>query len=224
MPDCAFEQAASARTGDGVVCGIDEAGRGPWAGPVVAAAVVLGDGRGNLAGLPRLLRDELDDSKRLLPAHREVLYAALMAAARRGRARFAVAAASAAEIDRINILAATHLAMTRAVRALGMLPALALVDGDRPPSLPMPVETIIGGDGLSLSIAAASVLAKVTRDRLMARLDPRYFGFRWAQNMGYGTLEHREALWRFGPTPHHRMSFAPVREAWSELRARSKLK
>lgn len=211
MPDLRFERRAG-----GLVCGIDEAGRGPWAGPVVAAAVILGDvfykgGRDRAPGLPSLLLDGLDDSKRLTPERREALSAALVEAARAGLARFGVAAASAAEIDRLNILAATELAMARALSAIGVIPRLALVDGNRAPPLPCPVETITGGDGLSLTIAAASVLAKVTRDRLMVRLAARHPGYGWEHNMGYGTAAHRQALFRLGPTPHHRRSFAPVR-------------
>ena len=211
MPDLRFERRAG-----GLVCGIDEAGRGPWAGPVVAAAVILGDvfykgGRDRAPGLPSLLLDGLDDSKRLTPERREALSAALVEAARAGLARFGVAAASAAEIDRLNILAATELAMARALSAIGVIPRLALVDGNRAPPLPCPVETITGGDGLSLTIAAASILAKVTRDRLMVRLAARHPGYGWEHNMGYGTAAHRQALFRLGPTPHHRRSFAPVR-------------
>lgn len=206
MPDLRLERRARR-----IVCGIDEAGRGPWAGPVVAAAVILGDGRGRARGLPALLIDGLDDSKRVAPARREALAAALVEAARAGLVRFGIAAASAAEIDRLNILAATELAMARALRALGVTPELALVDGNRVPPLPCPVEPVIGGDGRSLTIATASILAKVARDRLMVRLAVRHPGYGWEHNMGYGTAAHRDALFRLGPTPHHRYSFAPVR-------------
>lgn len=218
MPDFAFERRLS-----GLVCGIDEAGRGPLAGPVLAAAVILlpegrPPGRGpGVRRLPKLLRQGLDDSKRVPPEKREELYVALTRAAREGLVRFAAAAASVAEIDRLNILAATHLAMSRAVAALGVVPDVALVDGDRAPVLPCPVETVVGGDGLSLSIAAASIVAKVTRDRLMARLAARYPGYRWEQNMGYGTPEHLQALFLLGATCHHRQSFAPVRFIQGEL-------
>ena len=206
MPDLRLERRARR-----IVCGIDEAGRGPLAGPVVAAAVILGDGRGQTRGLPRLLIDGLDDSKRVAPERRVVLAAALVEAARVRLVRFGIAAASAAEIDRLNILAATELAMARALHALGVTPDLALVDGYRAPPLSCPVETVVGGDGLSLSIAAASILAKVARDRLMVRLAARHPGYGWEHNMGYGTAAHRDALFRLGPTPHHRHSFAPVR-------------
>jgi ribonuclease HII len=196
MPDFALEKRFP-----GIVCGIDEAGRGPLAGPVVAAAVVLDRKR-----IPRCLRDGLDDSKKLPPEAREEFFAIL----RRSAVAVGVGAASAAEIDRINILRATLAAMCRAVAALRMTPALALVDGNVPPPLPCAVETVVGGDGLSLSIAAASVIAKVTRDRLMRKLAERYEGYGWATNVGYGTAEHRAALRTLGPTPHHRKSFAPL--------------
>jgi ribonuclease HII len=194
MPDFSFERRHS-----GLVCGVDEVGRGPLAGPVVAAAVVLDRRR-----LPRALRHGLDDSKRLSPAARED-YAALL----RCCARIGVGAASVFEIDRRNILQASFVAMRRAVVA----PDVALVDGDRAPPLACAVETIVGGDGLSLSIAAASVIAKVTRDSLMRRLALRYQGYGWEHNVGYGTAEHRAALLTLGPTPHHRRSFAPLQLA-----------
>jgi ribonuclease HII len=211
MPDFSFEERCS-----GLVAGIDEAGRGPLAGPVVAAAVILGEHKRARRALRHLLAG-LDDSKRLPRERREELARLLERAAAAGLVRYGLAAASVAEIDRLNILAATHLAMARALAALGLRPAVALVDGDRAPALPCRVETIIGGDGLSLSIAAASVLAKVTRDQLMRRLALRHPGFGWEHNMGYGTEEHREALWRLGPTCHHRRSFAPVSACQGEL-------
>jgi ribonuclease HII len=195
MPDFALEMSCK-----GVVCGIDEAGRGPLAGPVVAAAVILDRRR-----LPHTLRYGLDDSKKLSPAAREEFADIL-----RRCARIGVGAASVGEIDRRNILQATLAAMRRAVAALGVLPEIALVDGNCPPPLPCPVRTVIGGDGLSLSIAAASVIAKVTRDRLMRRLARRYGGYGWETNVGYGTPEHQAALAALGLTPHHRRSFAPV--------------
>ena len=200
MPDFAIEKRCA-----GLVCGVDEAGRGPLAGPVVAAAVILDRKR-----LPRLLRDCLDDSKKLDREAREE-YAAVL---RRSAVAIGIGAASVSEIDRINILRATHTAMCRAVAALGIAPAIALVDGNVPPPLPCAVETVIGGDGLSLSIAAASVIAKVTRDRLMRRLAERYGGYGWDHNVGYGTEEHRAALLTLGVTPHHRRSFAPCQLAF----------
>ncbi len=196
MPDLTLETEAG-----GVVAGVDEAGRGPWAGPVVAAAVILDPAR-----LSPALAAAIDDSKKLSPRRREELFRAL-----RGAARIGIGAAAAAEIDRLDILAATMIAMARAVRRLGAVPDLALVDGNRAPPLPCPVRCIVGGDGRSLSIAAASIVAKVVRDRAMARLGARYPAFGWQRNAGYGTAQHREALDRVGPTPHHRTSFRPVR-------------
>jgi ribonuclease HII len=198
MPDFFFERRHS-----GLVCGLDEVGRGPLAGPVVAAAVILDRRR-----LPRMLREGLDDSKKLAREAREE-YAALL----RRCARIGVGAASVMEIDRRNILQASLVAMRRAVAALGVAPDVALVDGDRAPPLACAVETIVGGDGLSLSIAAASIIAKVTRDALMRRLALRYRGYGWEHNVGYGTAEHRAALLALGPTPHHRRSFAPLQLA-----------
>jgi ribonuclease HII len=199
MPDFALEMSCK-----GVVCGVDEAGRGPLAGPVVAAAVILDRRR-----LPRALRYGLDDSKKLSREEREE-FAALL---QRTGAAIGVGAASVIEIDRRNILQATLAAMGRAVAALGVLPQTALVDGNVPPPLACVVRTVVGGDGLSLSIAAASVIAKVTRDRLMHRLAQRYDGYGWKTNVGYGTAEHQRAIEALGLTPHHRRSFAPVQLA-----------
>ena len=202
MPDFAFEDAARA-LGRNVIVGIDEAGRGPWAGPVVAGAAVL-----DSACLPDVLRAGLDDSKKLTAARREALFAALT-----DHARIGVGIATVAEIDRINILQATLAAMARAVDALGAPPPdHALVDGNRPPRLACPVECVVKGDGRSLSIAAASIVAKVTRDRIMAELAAAHPGYGWERNAGYGTAEHSAALDRIGPTPHHRRSFKPVAE------------
>ena len=196
MPDFAIE-----RRCEGVVCGVDEAGRGPLAGPVVAAAVILD--RQRFRGW---LRAGLDDSKAMTREAREESYKALWKCARIG-----VGAASAREIDRINILRASLVAMGRAVAALGLRPDIALVDGNVAPALPCPVRTVIKGDALSFSIAAASVIAKVTRDRIMWALARRYPGYGWETNVGYTTAEHGEALSRLGATPHHRRSFEPVR-------------
>jgi ribonuclease HII len=171
---------------------------------VVAAAVILDRRR-----LPRALRYGLDDSKRLSREAREE-FAALL---ERSGAAIGVGAASVIEIDRRNILQATLAAMGRAVAALGVLPQTALVDGTVPPPLACAVRTVVGGDGLSLSIAAASVIAKVTRDRLMQRLAQRYDGYGWMTNVGYGTAEHQRAIEALGLTPHHRRSFAPVQLA-----------
>jgi ribonuclease HII len=202
MPDFVIERRCC-----GIVCGIDEAGRGPLAGPVVAAAVVLEQKR-----FPRRLREELDDSKRLTADRRERCYRALRRCAGRGVARIGVGAASVDEIDGLNILRASLLAMARAVTALAIRPDTALVDGTVAPPIACPVLTVIGGDAKSFSIAAASVVAKVTRDRIMRALAQRYPGYGWETNVGYATPEHGAALRRLGPTPHHRRSFAPVRQ------------
>lgn len=192
----------------GRVAGIDEAGRGPLAGPVVAAVAVIDR---DLA--KRKLLKLINDSKQLALENREEAYEAMIAS---GVVRHAVAEASVEEIDRINILQATFLAMRRALQALGdqpdvVLPDVVLIDGDRvPPELGCRAETIVGGDAHSYSIAAASIFAKVTRDRYMARLAETFPGYGWATNRGYGSAEHLEALDRLGPTPHHRRSFSPV--------------
>ena len=196
MPNFALERAAGGR-----VAGVDEVGRGPLAGPVVAAAVVFP------AGVPRKLAALLDDSKKLTPEQRQAAFAALRAS---GRAEIAVAAASVAEIHRLNILHAALLAMCRAVARLPALPDLALVDGNVAPALPCPVRCVVGGDGRCLSIAAASIVAKVVRDRAMARLAVRWPGYGWETNVGYATEFHRDALQRLGPTCHHRPAFASV--------------
>jgi ribonuclease HII len=197
-PHFKFERAFA-----GVVAGIDEVGRGPLAGPVVAAAVILP------RRLPRTLARDVDDSKRLSLNDRERLDIEI-----RGCAMVGVGEASVAEIDTINILQAAFLAMRRAVAQLSVAPDLALVDGNQHPGLTMPCQMVIGGDGIHLSIAAASIVAKVVRDRLMVRLAESHPEYGWLTNVGYGTLEHRNALKRFGPTPHHRRSFAPVRECF----------
>jgi ribonuclease HII len=203
MPDFAIE-----RQHRGLVCGVDEAGRGPLAGPVVAAAVILDSRR-----FPRSLRDGLDDSKVLTAQQRAICYRALLRCVDRGVARIGVGAASTQEIDRINILRAALMAMVRAVGVLGVCPDLALVDGNIAPPLSCTVQTVVRGDGLSFSIAAASVVAKVTRDRIMRALAPRYPGYGWGTNVGYATPEHGEAIRRLGITRHHRRSFEPVRLA-----------
>jgi ribonuclease HII len=203
MPDFAIERGCQ-----GIVCGVDEAGRGPLAGPVVAAAVVL-----DMRRFPKSLREELDDSKVLASDRRESCYRTLWRCTGRGAARIGVGAASVREIDGINILRASLLAMARAVAALEVRPDTALVDGDIAPPVACAVRTVIKGDAQSFSIAAASVVAKVTRDRIMRALARRYPGYRWETNVGYATAEHSAALRRLGPTPHHRRSFAPVRLA-----------
>jgi ribonuclease HII len=182
----------------GVVCGVDEAGRGPWAGPVCAAAVVLD---------PQRIPDGVDDSKRLSAPRRERLEREIMDCA----AAFAVAFASVEEIAALNILHATGLAMRRAVEALSPLPAIALVDGNYAFKLPCAVRAVVAGDSLSLSIAAASILAKVARDRLMSEMDALYPGYGFASHKGYGAPRHIAALRALGPCPIHRMSWAPIR-------------
>ncbi len=190
----------------GRVAGVDEVGRGPLAGPVLAAAVILPP------KVPRALARLLDDSKALDAVAREAAYAALRAAQRRGAIEIAVGAASVAEIVRINILHAAMLAMARALGRLPATPDLALIDGNRaPPQMPCSHRCVVGGDGLCLSIAAASIVAKVTRDRLMVRLAARWPGYGWEANVGYGTASHRHALRMLGPTRHHRPTFGAVR-------------
>jgi ribonuclease HII len=199
VPDYLLEIIAGGR-----VAGVDEAGRGPLAGPVMAAAVIFH------APPSAALAALLDDSKKLNAAKRDIAFVALRAAMAEGLLDAAVGAASANEIGRLNILGATHLAMARAIARLRMLPDLALVDGNQAPRLPCEVRCVVKGDSISLSIAAASILAKVTRDRAMTRLDPRWPGYGFARHAGYPTLAHREALVRLGPCPHHRRGFAPV--------------
>ena len=181
------------------VAGIDEAGRGPLAGPVVAAAVILD---------PALPIDGLADSKVLSPGRRELLDVEIRTRA----AAWALGRAEVEEIDRLNILQATLLAMQRAVAALPFMPASALVDGNRCPALPCPAEAVVGGDRTVGSIAAASILAKVARDREMLDLDERYPGYGFARHKGYPTADHVAALRRLGVSDVHRRSFAPVRQ------------
>ncbi len=195
--DYNLERAAADR-GLVPVCGIDEAGRGPWAGPVVAAAVIL---------QPEDLPSGLADSKTLSKERRETLFAELHA-----KALIGVGRAEVAEIDHLNILAATMLAMQRALAALPVPPKYALVDGNRAPELPCDVQCLVKGDARCLSIAAASIIAKVSRDREMAELAVRYPGFGWERNAGYGTAEHQAGLARLGPNEMHRRSFAPIRK------------
>ncbi len=211
MPDFTLEAAARLACPGGRIAGVDEAGRGPLAGPVLAAAVVFP--HGVPPGLARLL----DDSKALRPAARAAAFTALQAAHAAGLVEFGIAAASVAEIARLNILRASLLAMARAVARLPTPPGLALVDGNQPPRLPCLVRCVVRGDSLSLSIAAASILAKVVRDRAMARLDRRWPAYGFAAHAGYATLAHRNALARHGPCPHHRRGFSPVDQAVSRF-------
>ena len=202
MPSFRFELRCQER-GELRVAGIDEAGRGPLAGPVYAAAAVIDRTR----AARKLLR-MIDDSKKLSHQQREEAYEAMVVS---GVVQFAVAGASVEEIDRINILQATFLAMRRALAALAEPPVVALVDGNRaPPQLGCRAETIVGGDAHSYSIAAASIFAKVARDRYMTKLAAAFPGYGWESNRGYGSAQHLRALELLGPTPHHRMSFAPL--------------
>lgn len=191
-------ESAAYAAGYTCVCGIDEAGRGPLAGPVMAAAVVLP---------PDFSLPGLNDSKQLTARRREALYAALMDD---DRVKKCVAEASVEEIDRLNILRATHLAMRRAAEGLTVTADFALIDGLAVSGFPLPQRNIVRGDALCLSIAAASILAKVTRDRRMQELDALFPHYGFARNAGYGTKEHLLAIQNYGITPHHRRSFGPV--------------
>ncbi len=201
MPDYSYESQHTGR-----VAGIDEVGRGPLAGPVMAAAVVF------TQGVPPGLAVLLNDSKKLSAAQRETAYAALLSCP---EAEIAIGAASVAEIARLNILHAAMLAMARAVMRLPTPPDVALVDGNRPPKLTCTIRCVVGGDALCLSIAAASIVAKVVRDRTMARLSARFPQYGWDSNAGYATGAHRRAVQLHGPSVHHRAAFRTVRE-WLE--------
>ena len=200
MPDFSYEIAQS-----GLVAGVDEAGRGPLSGPVIAAAVIYSNKFFNKAFLKKI-----DDSKKLKPNERQSLVSKI-----RKHGLSGIGAASVKEIERYNILNATMLAMRRAVLALPKTPSLALIDGNKAPTLPCPTKTIIKGDTLSISIASASILAKVYRDNVMRALDRRYPEYGWAKNSGYGTRQHLEALKSRGVTPHHRKLFSPVNKILS---------
>lgn len=201
-PHSLFEEQLTSK-GFKAVAGIDEAGRGPLAGPVVAASCILP---------PDTLFDALNDSKKLTPKQREILFQKLTT---NPGVIFGIGKASAKEIDKINILQATFLAMQRAVDAMEHLPDYLLIDGNRSPLFSIPRETIIGGDGISLSIAAASILAKVTRDRIMIEMDEKWPEYGFKKHKGYGTKIHMEALKKWGPCPEHRMGFSPVRERFT---------
>ena len=179
------------------IAGVDEVGRGPWAGPVTACAVIL-----DPDNIPQGLRD----SKKLSKSQREALFDPILATAQVG-----IAHVDVAEIDRINILQASLLAMTRAIAALPTVPDFALIDGNKTPAnLPCRSDTLVKGDDRCASIAAASIVAKVTRDRLMVALSQQFPGYGWETNAGYGTAAHIAALESQGVTPHHRRSFKPV--------------
>ena len=201
MPDFSHEQHYGLFDGN-VICGVDEVGRGPLAGPVIAAAVILPP------TLPPTLTHTIRDSKKMTVLQRERMFDLLMT-----HGKIALGESSVEEIDRLNILQASMLAMQRAVDGLAISIDMALIDGNRCPTLACPATAIIKGDNASLSIAAAAIMAKVTRDRLMIKLAQRHGGYGWERNMGYGTAEHLMGLRRFGVTPWHRTSFAPVRAA-----------
>ncbi len=191
MPDLSFESKYS-----GIIAGVDEVGRGPWAGPVVAAAVIL-----NQNNIPLGIRD----SKKLNKAKRDAIYKELMLVA-----DCAIGMASVLEIDQLNILNATKLAMNRAVTALKNKPNIVLVDGNQKFEFEAEIYPIVKGDDLSLSIAAASIIAKVTRDNLMAKLALAHPYYGWEKNVGYGTKIHQDGLKKYGITDHHRKSFKPI--------------
>ena len=196
LPDLSFERLAQAR-GLLRVAGVDEAGRGPLCGPVVAAAVILD---------PNRIPDGINDSKKLSERRRAILFTQIME-----RAQVGVGQASAAEIDDLNILRASHLAMRRAIEALPVAPDHVLIDGNLVPrDLTVSAEALIKGDGRSLSIGAASIIAKVVRDRIMVDLAQQHPGYGWDKNAGYPTKDHLAALKNLGVTPHHRRSFKPV--------------
>ncbi|MCP4922754.1 MAG: ribonuclease HII [bacterium] len=199
VPDLSLEAKYS-----GIVAGIDEVGRGPWAGPVMAGAFCF------LTPPEKNLKSLLNDSKKLTQKRREVAYKALIKAQEHGLCVFAIGEASVQEVDTLNILQATKKAMIRAFKSLSVHPVAALVDGNQPVSLPCPIQTVIKGDQISLSIAAASIVAKVVRDQLMKELGAQHPHYGWDKNAGYGTKIHQEALNLYGVTPHHRKSFAPI--------------
>jgi ribonuclease HII len=206
LPDAALEIKAGGPTGclNGFLTGgMDEVGRGALAGPVTAAIVCFDFQRLVSGDVPAGIRD----SKQLRPEARESLCASILACAQVG-----LGEATTAEIEERNILQATFLAMRRACMALSSLPSLVFVDGNALPGLPCPAQAVIQGDALCLSIAAASIVAKVTRDRQMRALALAFPQYGWERNAGYGTSQHLEAIRRFGPTPHHRMGFAPLKQ------------
>ena len=199
MPDLFYEKQHGLDAGK-IICGVDEVGRGPLAGPVIAAAAIL-----PANGLPASLASQIRDSKKLSEKQRETLFPDLTTLC-----RYAVAEASVAEIDSINILQASLLAMRRAVEGLGVKPDHALIDGNKIPKLDCPATSIVKGDDKSLSIATAAIIAKVTRDRFMKHLAETHPGYGWERNAGYGTAAHMKALKNLGTTAWHRLSFAPI--------------
>lgn len=203
MPDFQFESSFLSSPCD-LIAGIDEAGRGPWAGPVVAGAVIFPQLK-----IPEHLAEKLDDSKKLSAAKREELFEELNTCG----ALIGCGSASVEEIDRLNILQATFLAMRRAVENLPATPSFAIIDGNKVPSgLPCPARSLVKGDALSLSVAAASIIAKVTRDRLMTDLAKEFPYYGWEKNAGYGTKAHQIGLAEHGICIHHRRSYAPIKK------------
>lgn len=201
MPDFEFEKSLNA---NGLISGIDEAGRGPWAGPVVAGAVIFPD-----LEISDFLRNTLNDSKKLTAAKREKLFEEL----HQSNALIGIGMASVDEIDALNILQATFLAMRRALENLPKQPSFAIIDGNKvPPQMPCPARFLIKGDALSLSVAAASIIAKVTRDRIMTDLAKEFPYYAWEKNAGYGTKAHQEGLKEHGICIHHRKSYAPIKK------------
>jgi ribonuclease HII len=208
VPDLSRESALGLQpglTGGRIICGIDEVGRGPLAGPVIACAVIIDPAR-----LSEHLSSQIDDSKKLSAKRRDMLHDAL-----RASVAYGIGEASVAEIDRINILQATFLAMRRAVENLPLKPDYALVDGNRAPTLSCPTECLVGGDARSISIAAASIIAKVVRDKIMWELAQLHTGYGWERNAGYGTAAHLAAIATLGVTEHHRKSFRPISQSLS---------
>ena len=198
LPDFAMENSYR-----GVVCGVDEVGRGALCGPVVAAAVIL-----DRSNVP----EGINDSKLLTPKKRKSIYTGILESA----TSVGIAQASAGEVDKLNVLNASLLAMVRAVSNLGLKPGIALIDGNKAPHLDCFSQVVIGGDRVSISIAAASIVAKVARDEILAGLALRYPGYGWESNMGYGTVQHMEAIRTAGVTPEHRKSFRPVVRALNQ--------
>lgn len=202
MPNFAIETKLS-----GSVAGIDEAGRGPWAGPVVAAAVIFPDKK-----VSDFLLKELDDSKKLSSKKRQILYPMI-----HEQGLVGIGLATVAEIDKFNILRATMLAMQRAVADISEQPQNLIIDGNQVFNTGIPAYPIIKGDSLSYSIAAASIVAKVRRDCLMQELSADFPVYQWHKNVGYGTAEHQKALDKYGVSPHHRRSFRPIRDFLKHL-------
>jgi len=200
MPDYRLESQH-----DMPVAGVDEAGYGPWAGPVMAAAVIL-----NINTMPSSLLDALNDSKKLSKPKREALFTALYSLNAQ-TCWIGVGEASPEEIDKINVREANLKAMARAIDSLELRPKTVLVDGINAPNIEIPCHKIIKGDSLSLSIAAASIIAKVTRDKLMTKLALKHPHYSWEKNAGYGTKAHQEALKKYGITPYHRKSYKPIK-------------